>query len=198
MKAKTKACRKAVFRAPGSRVKTGLHYFWFRGSDGGGDSLNAGIDGDSPSFTMNNMAEPDCCGTRLVPGGVSFTWVNGIDLTLAGRAQFEVTTQGVHTINIWMREDGQIVDKFLITTDPNFDPNLIASGLGPPESARVGLPRLNAPTISPAGATISWTGTGTLEQTASLSPPNWTNAPSQANPQTVPATGGSRFYRVRQ
>jgi len=119
-------------------------------------------------------------------------------LTPAGRAQFQVNTVGVHTINIWMREDGQIVDKLLITTDPNFDPNLIASGLGPPESARVGQPKLNAPILSGGGVTISWTGTGTLEQSDSLSPPNWTTAPSQANPQTVPAAGGSRFYRIRQ
>ena len=35
-----------------------------------------------------------------------------------------------------MREEGQIVDKLLITTDPNFIP----SGAGPAESARVGDP----------------------------------------------------------
>lgn len=181
-----------------SLVKTGLHYYWFRGSDGGGDSLNAGIDGNSPNATMDNIDEPNCCGTRVVPGGATLTWANGIDLTPAGRSQFEVTTPGIHTINIWMREDGQIVDKFLITTDPNFDPNLIAGGLGPPESARVGVPKFNPPTVSAAGVTISWTGTGTLEQSDSLSPPNWATAPNQANPQTVPATGGSRFYRIRQ
>jgi hypothetical protein len=78
-----------------SLVKTGLHYFWFRGCDGGGDSLNAGIDGDRPDFTMNNMDE-------------------------------------------------------------------------------------------------------TLEQTDSLLSPNWTPAPNQAKTQTVPATGGSRFYRIHQ
>jgi Big-like domain-containing protein len=183
-----------------SLVKTGLHYFWFRGSDGGGDSLNAGIDGDSPDLTMNNIDSPDCCGTRLVPGGVSFTWNNGIDLTPEGRSQFNVTTPGVHTISIWMREDGQIVDKFLITTDLNFDPNLIAAGLGPPESARVGAavqPRFNPAVLAGGNITISWTGTGTLEQTDSLSPPNWGPASSQTNPQTVPATG-TRFYRIRQ
>src|SRR5207249_1637204 len=45
-------------------------------------------------------------------------------------------------------------------------------------------PRFNAPTISAGNITISWTGSGTLEQTDSLSPPNWLPAPSQANPQT--------------
>jgi hypothetical protein len=122
-------------------IKTGTHYFWFRGSDGGGNSVNAGLDGDSPDPTMNNIDE-GCCGTRLVPGGTTFTWVRGIDATADGRSKFEVTTTGVHTINFWMREDGQIVDKMLITTDPNFTP----SGAGPAESARVGDPF--PPTVS--------------------------------------------------
>jgi hypothetical protein len=58
-------------------------------------------------------------------------------------------------------------------------------------------PRFNPPTLSTGNVTLSWTGTGTLEQTDSLSPPNWGQASSQANPQTVPATG-TRFYRIRQ
>jgi len=46
--------------------------------------------------------------------------------------------------------------------------------------------------------TISWSGPGTLEEAASLQTPvTWTTAPSQANPQTVTATG-TKFYRVRQ
>lgn len=116
-------------------TKTGTHYLWFRGSDGGGNSLNAGLDGDSPDATMNNLDE-GCCGTRLVPGGTSFTWVRGVDGTPEGRSRFEISQAGVHTINLWMREDGQIVDKLLITTDVNFVP----TDAGPAESARVGDP----------------------------------------------------------
>ena len=122
-------------------TKTGTHYFWFRGSDGGGNSVNAGIDGDSPDLTMNNIDE-GCCGTRLVPGGTTFTWVRGIDGTADGRSRFEITTTGIHTVNFWMREDGQIVDKILITTNAAFTP----TGAGPAESARVGDPF--PPTVS--------------------------------------------------
>lgn len=43
--------------------------------------------------------------------------------------------------------------------------------------------------------TISWTGPGTLETADTLG--NWSTAASQANPQTVTATG-TRFYRVRR
>ncbi len=113
-------------------VKTGTHYFWFRGSDGGGNSINAGINGDTGGDTMNNI-DQGCCGTRAVPGGTSFTWVGS---AASGRATFEVTQAGMHTINVWMREDGQIVDKILVTTNETFTP----SGVGPAESPRVGDP----------------------------------------------------------
>ncbi|HKS36827.1 MAG TPA: hypothetical protein VJW76_06535 [Verrucomicrobiae bacterium] len=59
-------------------------------------------------------------------------------------------------------------------------------------------PVLNQPTLSGNTVTISWTGTGTLQETDSLSPPNWTTAPSQANPQTVSASGVSKYYRLQQ
>jgi len=59
-------------------------------------------------------------------------------------------------------------------------------------------PKFDAPAISAGNITISWTGTGTLEQTDSLSAPNWLTAPSQANPQTPPATTGTKFYRIKQ
>lgn len=58
-------------------------------------------------------------------------------------------------------------------------------------------------TVTPAGpgfATLSWTPATpgfVLQETVSLSPPNWTNAPSGAtNPVTVPATFPAKFYRL--
>jgi uncharacterized delta-60 repeat protein len=44
---------------------------------------------------------------------------------------------------------------------------------------------------------LSWTGLGTLEQTESLTLPNWQPAPSQANPQTVNTTSAMKFFRVK-
>ncbi|HKS38550.1 MAG TPA: hypothetical protein VJW76_15255, partial [Verrucomicrobiae bacterium] len=58
--------------------------------------------------------------------------------------------------------------------------------------------RFNPPGLSGGQMTISWTGTGTLQQTDSLSPPNWGPAPSQANPQTVTASDASKYYRLQQ
>jgi hypothetical protein len=44
---------------------------------------------------------------------------------------------------------------------------------------------------------LSWTGAGTLEETESLTPPNWQPAPSQANPHTINTTGPMKFFRVK-
>ena len=58
-------------------------------------------------------------------------------------------------------------------------------------------PALNLPTVSGGSVTISWTGVGALEEASSVSGP-WSPSPNQNNPQTIPATGGLKFYRVRQ
>jgi len=62
-----------------------------------------------------------------------------------------------------------------------------------------GLPKLSIVPAGAAQATISWspeTIGAVLQQTTSLSPANWTNAPSgSTNPIVVPTTG-SRFYRL--
>ena len=45
-----------------------------------------------------------------------------------------VATTGVHTVNLWMREDGFVADKLVVTTNANFTP----TGNGPAESSRGG------------------------------------------------------------
>ena len=186
-----------------SFVKTGTHYFWFRGSDGGGNSLNAGIDDVDPTgTTLDNMDDfAACCGTRA-PGGTSWVWVGGIDATAAGRATFEVASVGVHTIHIWMREDGQIVDKLLVTTNASFIP----TGLGPPESERVGqvtAPRFSPPIISGSQVTITWTGAGTLQVATNLTgnATDWSNVTPQPTTNTFSVQVGPAprsYYRISQ
>jgi hypothetical protein len=51
------------------------------------------------------------------------------------RSTFEVTSVGIHTFNLWMREDGLIVDKIVLTTNPDYVP----TGDGPAENPR-GIP----------------------------------------------------------
>lgn len=58
-------------------------------------------------------------------------------------------------------------------------------------------PVMNPPTFSGGNITISWTGAGTLEEATAVTG-TWGNSPNQNNPQTVPATGPAKFYRIRQ
>ena len=58
-------------------------------------------------------------------------------------------------------------------------------------------PVMNVPTFSGGNVTISWTGAGTLEEATAVTGP-WANSANQNNPQTVPAAGARKFYRIRQ
>ncbi|MEE9355422.1 MAG: LamG-like jellyroll fold domain-containing protein, partial [Methylococcaceae bacterium] len=63
-------------------------------------------------------------------------------------ATLNISTPGVHTINVWMREDGFVFDKVVVTTDANYTP----SGTGPAESLQSNeLPTVETPAIGPAG-----------------------------------------------
>ena len=66
----------------------------------------------------------------------------------------------------------------------------------------VGLVRDPAPSLTilrqaDQTVSLSWRGAGALEQTASLTAPNWQPAPNQANPQTLSTTGAMKFFRVK-
>jgi hypothetical protein len=60
-----------------------------------------------------------------------------------------------------------------------------------------GAATFNPPTISAQGMSVSWTGTGTLEEADSVAGP-WKASASQSNPQTVPISQTMKFYRIRQ
>jgi alpha-glucosidase (family GH31 glycosyl hydrolase) len=92
--------------------QAGTYNLWIRGhayGDGDDDSVHTG-DG-TVSFT----------------DAADWTWARG---TIALSA-------GANTISLWMREDGAILDRFVLTLDASFVPE----GEGPPESPRVGDPK---------------------------------------------------------
>ena len=65
-----------------------------------------------------------------------------------------------------------------------------------------GMPTLFIAFASPGFARISWapnTPGFVLQESTSLSPPNWSDSPSSAsNPVVVPATLPAKFYRLRK
>jgi hypothetical protein len=63
--------------------------------------------------------------------------------------------------------------------------------------ARSNPPVMNIPTLSGGNVTISWTGTGTLQEAITI-PGTWADSPNQNNPQIVPASTPMKFYRIKQ
>ncbi len=119
-------------------VKTGTHYVWILGwgNGGGDDSCHAGLDGEETPLS-----------NRMTGWSNNYGWANG-RYEFPEPAQIEITTTGLHVLNIWMREDGLIIDKILLTTNPDYVP----TGDGPPESVRG--PRITAYNPVPADGAI--------------------------------------------
>ena len=100
---------------------TGTHYVWLyaRGDTSANNSLHAGLDG----------AETTTASGIDIPAGAGWIWTTDRGSGLV--ATLEIVTPGVHTINVWMREDGAYIDKLLLTTNAAYVP----TGLEP-ESPR--------------------------------------------------------------
>jgi hypothetical protein len=97
----------------------GTHYLFIRcrepdGSNGG-DSLHAGLNGSLPGSAELIEKQIDDSGI-----GTSFGWA--AKLRNGSRVSFDVPAAGTHTLYLWPREDGLIVDKLLVTTDVNYQP----------------------------------------------------------------------------
>ena len=81
------------------------------------DSVHVGLDGQA-------VATSD----RLSSFGKDWTWsrstMDGVVATIT------VLSPGIHTLNVWMREDGFVMDRVLLTPSASYTPN----GTGPAES----------------------------------------------------------------
>ena len=107
-------------------LTTGTHYIWVRGlaADMTGDSIHVGL--DSEQFDSSSRLQ-------VINGDwqIANTDIEWTRRTEEGAvASINITQTGEHTLNIWMHEDGVIVDKLLLTTDPDYIP----TGAGPAES----------------------------------------------------------------
>ena len=99
---------------------TGSYIVWARlfAPTGNDNTVHVGLD----DFPTNDKME------TLTTG--SWIWTN-ID-TKGALQTMGITTAGLHTIDVWMREDGTLIDKIILTTDAGFVP----TGHGPAESPR--------------------------------------------------------------
>ncbi len=84
---------------------TGTYYVWARGQAASGtdDSIHAGLDGVAPASA-----------DKLSGFGTGWTWKR--DTMDASPATIAVTSPGLHTIHVFMREDGVAVDKLVLRT----------------------------------------------------------------------------------
>jgi VCBS repeat-containing protein len=96
---------RVVFEVPGR------YYAWVRarGATNDDDSLHIGLDGQPvPTGKQIDQILDYWTWTSVRAGG--------------GRAYVDVTAAGEHVFDVWMREDGVIIDKILLTTDAAFEP----------------------------------------------------------------------------
>ena len=102
--------------------RTGVHYLVLRGlgPNSDDDSCHAGLNGVGGSTS-----------DRIAFTG-NFTWRN---VNTSGQVRtINVPSVGEHVLNIWLREDGLLLDRILVTTSPIFQPD----GEGPVSSPREG------------------------------------------------------------
>lgn len=103
------------FSAPGT------YYLWARGfgATTADDSVHAGLGNQVSANGMNFGALN------------KWVWFNRV-LGSGARATIAVPSAGTHVVNLWMREDGAIIDRLVLTTNAAFTP----SGSGPIQSPR--------------------------------------------------------------
>ena len=103
--------------------KAGTYYLWLRvwAPDNNGNSVHAGLDGTA--FRSARAIET----TRYR----RWTWTRSLDDD-DDEARIDVFSPGVHTLNLWMREDGLVIDRIILTPDRYYTPR----GSGPAESPR--------------------------------------------------------------
>ena len=115
----------------------GTYYVWLRGlaTNGSNDSVHVGLDGQAV-VSADRMTFPT----------TSYNTWAWFQSTIDGPvATLQVPSAGLHTINVWMREDGFRLDRLLLTTSTSFTP----AGDGPPESPRAGTTGSPTPTPTP-------------------------------------------------
>ncbi len=101
---------------------TGTYYVFLHlphHASGNDDSVNIGLDGTLIATNLANTTG-------------SWRWRTTNPVTIG----LNITTPGVRTFHVWMREDGVVLDKVILTTNASF--SLPGADLGPAESGQRG------------------------------------------------------------
>ncbi|MFC7226953.1 type IV pilin [Salinirubellus salinus] len=90
----------------------GTYYIWVRmqGPNGDDDSVHAGLEGTLASDR----------GLGMTVGGSGWKWTSEAG---GQRVKVDVGSPGVHTVSVWMREDGTPFDKVIVTDDASYAPS---------------------------------------------------------------------------
>ena len=104
-----------------SLVSEGTIYVWIRGYgvNNGSNSCYAELDDESSTSAENVGFDVDG----------DWSWKE---------ETFSGVSAGAHTLYLWMRESGTLIDKIVITSNPAYDPDDVGGGFGPDESPRLG------------------------------------------------------------
>jgi hypothetical protein len=184
---------------------TGTHFLWIRGRalddtaltptqpPGNNDSCHVALDGVAIATGYQ------------VSGFVATEW-RWSRTRNGGNISFNVTTTGVHTVDVYMREDGFLFDRILLSNNAAYAPNPVTAA-GPAQSGQVtdaiATPVVLSATPGPMVVSLSWTtsanaATYTLQR-ASATADDWTSIVTQAGttyPDTALIQGQSYRYRV--
>ena len=87
-------------------TRPGTYYVWLRAwaKDDNSNSVHLGLDGDD----ISTLRDFDIDRHR------QWTWSRDL-ISQRGYARFDVRSPGIHTLNLWMREDGVYIDRIIVT-----------------------------------------------------------------------------------
>ncbi|MEZ5399701.1 MAG: malectin domain-containing carbohydrate-binding protein [Bryobacteraceae bacterium] len=128
--------------------QTGTYYVWARGygATAADDSVHFGLDGASVASGEALSQFP------VLPP--SWAWSNQA-MDNVRRVTLVIGSAGVHTINVFMREDGFRLDKVILAKSSSYTP----TGTGPGESPREGSSDPDLPRLTLSNTSLSFTAT---------------------------------------
>lgn len=112
----------ATLHFPVLFITTGTYYIWVRMRP----------EADASTIYAGTAESASMIGETRFDKPVD-TWVWYNTKNASRRARINVPATGEQLIQVWMREDGVVLDRLLLTTDPDYVPE----GVGPAESPRV-------------------------------------------------------------